>query len=63
MASRQRFNWLAPVLRLVVRALTPHIEEGLENMVRNLYEKAKETENDIDNIFCELLADLLDIEL
>ena len=63
MASRQRFNWLAPVLRLVVKALSPHIEQALENAIKSLYEHAKETENDIDNIFVELLADILDIDL
>lgn len=63
MASRQRFNWLAPVLRIIVRSLSPNIEKALENAIHSLYEHAQQTDNDIDNIFVELLADILDIDL
>lgn len=63
METRQRFKWVVPLLRIAVRALTPTIEKALENAIHSLYEHALKTENDIDNIFVELLADLLDIEL
>jgi len=63
MARRRAGTLIAPVLRIVIRALSPIIKKGLEDSIRNLYNRALETENEIDDIFVELLADLLDIEL
>ena len=59
------FNWLikliANVLKPFINLLTSQIKEELENFVKNLYKKAKSTENVYDDFFVEMLANILSI--
>ena len=50
---------LTPLLSLV----TQPIKDELTSFVKNLYIKAKNTESPIDDLFVEMLAKILSIEL
>ena len=50
------------VLGPMLRAITPIIKDAMEDSLLNLYSKAEETENPIDDIFVGLLLDLLSIK-
>jgi len=51
------------VLRPLLQVITPMIADLLEDSLGKLLEKARETENPIDDIFVEFLFRVLDIEI
>ncbi len=51
------------VLRPLLSVITPMIAELLETSLGKLLEKARETDNPIDDIFVEFLFRVLDIEI
>ena len=51
------------VLRPLLKVITPMIADLLEDSLGKLLEKARETENPIDDIFVEFLFRVLDIEI
>ena len=51
------------VLRPLLEVITPMISDLLEESLGKLLEKARETENPIDDIFVEFLFKVLDIEI
>ena len=51
------------VLRPLLQVITPMIAELLESSLGKLLEKARETDNPIDDIFVEFLFRVLDIEI
>lgn len=53
---------LAILLRAALKAASPVLREYVEGKVREIMAKAAETENPYDDIFAEMLADLLEVE-
>jgi len=51
------------VLRPLLEVITPMIADLLEDSLGKLLEKARETDNPIDDIFVEFLFRVLDIEI
>jgi len=51
------------VLRPLLQVITPMIADLLEDSLGKLLEKARETENPIDDIFVEFLFRVLEIEI
>ena len=51
------------VLRPLLSVITPMIADLLEDSLGKLLEKARETENPIDDIFVEFLFRVLEIEI
>lgn len=51
------------VLSAILRAVSPVLREALQKSIKELYEKAKQTDNPYDDFFVELLARLLGIDL
>ena len=56
-------NLIITVLAPLVNLLTPMLKEELTDFVVKLYEKAKGTDNPIDDLFVKFLAGLLEIDL
>ena len=54
---------LIMVLMGVLRVMSPEIRKLLEDMILRLWEKAKATPNEFDNIVVRLIAGLLEIDL
>lgn len=53
---------LAFIFRPLLKIMTPKIEEALEKFVLDLYRKALETDNPVDDLVVGFLLDILDIE-
>lgn len=51
------------VLSAILRAVSPILREALQKAMKELYEKAKQTDNPYDDMCISLLARLLGIEL
>ena len=51
------------VLGKVLEAVTPAIRESLENFLKELYGKAKQTPNPWDDFLVEMLATILGVKL
>jgi len=51
------------VLRPLLEIISPMISDLLEDSLGKLLDKARETENPIDDIFVEFLFKVLDIEI
>ena len=54
---------LLRVLGMALKALSPLMRRSLENQVNKLYETAKSTAEEHDDLMVEALAELLDIDL
>ena len=54
---------LLGLLPTIMGFLTPEIREELENFIRRLYVKAKETPNAFDDFAVKFIAELLKINL
>ena len=54
---------LIGILPTILAYMTPKIREEIEGFVLRLWDKAKETENELDDFGVELLAAILNIEL
>jgi len=53
----------AKILGSILRAVSPHIREAVRDVITDLYEKAKATDNPMDDFFVQLLATLVGVEL
>lgn len=51
------------VLGKILEAITPALREAIENFLKELYAKAKQTSNPWDDFLVELLAAVLGIKL
>lgn len=51
------------ILSAILRAVSPILREALQKAIKELYEKAKQTDNPYDDMFIALLARLLGIEV
>lgn len=56
-------NLIVSVLGPLVGLITPQLKEAIAAFVRDLANKAKETESPLDDIFVKVLAALLDVDL
>ncbi len=59
MATKIATDFLVRILAAVFAAVTPALRGMLEEFLTALAEKATQTENDLDDIFVQLLRDLL----
>jgi len=51
------------IIGQIVKVVSPELRKMLVEMIINLYEKAKQTENPWDDFLVELLAQILAIDL
>jgi len=51
------------ILKAILISVTPMIKEALQEGMVKLLEKARDTENPIDDLFVELLFKILDIDI
>ena len=51
------------VLSRILDVLTPEIRHAIDDAVQRLYRKALKTDNPTDDMFVEVLAQLLGVEL
>ena len=56
-------EWLLGFLGDLLENISPAIREVLKQLVLNLYQEAKKTDNPWDDLLCVFLAGLLGIEL
>lgn len=67
MAAARNWSWVISLLQIILRpllnALTPLIRELYEDSLLKLLEKARSTDNPIDDLFVEFLFNLLDIPI
>ena len=67
MASAKTWGWILRIIGIVLgpllRSITPIIKDALEDGMIKLLEKARATENPIDDYFVEFLFNILDIEI
>ena len=67
MAKGNTWKWLlsllAVVLKPILSAITPLIKELFEDSLNKLLEKARATENPVDDYFVELLFNIVDLEI
>jgi hypothetical protein len=54
---------VSEIFELIMPKLSTHIRELMQAYIRELYKKAKETENIFDDYAIELLASILNIDL
>jgi hypothetical protein len=54
---------VSEIFELILPRLSNHIRELLTSYIKDLYQKAKSTENIFDDYSVELLASILNIEL
>jgi len=61
------FNWLVKiiisVLSPVISIITPEIKTALETYIKDLYVKAKATENVWDDFLIKFIADILGVKV
>ena len=63
MASKVSWSFLIPILSLIVKAISPTIKDAVTKFVIDLNKKAEATPNTLDDIFVNLLADVLKVDL
>lgn len=67
MASAKTWGWVLRIISIVLgpllKAITPLIRDALDDGMFKLLEKARSTENPIDDLFVEFLFNILDIEI
>ena len=67
MAKGNTWKWLlsllAVILKPILSAITPLIKELFEDSLNKLLEKARATENPVDDYFVELLFNIVDLEI
>ena len=51
-----------PVLPQILSLVTPVLRETLEDVVKDLYAKAKKTDNPLDDILVAVLAGLIGVD-
>jgi len=51
------------ILGSILKAVSPHIREAIEGVLRDLYEKAKATDNPMDDFLVSLIATLVGVKL
>ena len=52
-----------PLLPQILGLVTPALRRALEDVIKDLYKRARETENPIDDILVGILAALLSIDM
>lgn len=66
MAARN-WGWLISILQIILKpllnALTPLIRELFEDSLHKLLDKARSTDNPIDDLFVEFLFKILDMSI
>lgn len=67
MASARNWSWVIRILQIVLApllaAITPLIKDLFEDSMIKLLEKARSTDNPIDDLFVEFLFDILDLPI
>jgi len=67
MATARNWGWVVNLLQIILKpllnALSPLIKELFEDSMVKLLEKARATENPIDDLFVEFLFRILDLEI
>lgn len=67
MAASRNWGWVVSLLQIILRpllnALTPLIKELYEDNLLKLLDKARSTDNPIDDLFVEFLFNLLDMPI
>jgi len=67
MAGARNWNWVITLLQILLRpllnAITPLIRDLYEDNMIKLLDKARSTENPIDDLFVEFLFNILDLEI
>lgn len=63
MAVKIDTGFLVRILQIIIGVVSPTIRDLLTESVQKLYDKAKETKNNVDDVFVKLLADLLQIDV
>lgn len=61
--EKSAYNIIVLILDQLLKLVTPHIKELLKSVLLDVYKRAKETENPIDNILLEALFVILGIEI
>jgi len=57
------FALVRKILSLILPEVSQSIRQLLETYLKDLYKKAQETSNPIDDFFVELLAEIIGIEI
>jgi ABC-type Na+ efflux pump permease subunit len=67
MASARNWGWVIRILQIVLApllaAITPMIRDLFEDSLDKLLEKARSTDNPIDDLFVEFLFNILDMPI
>lgn len=67
MASARNWGWVIGLLQIILKpllnAITPLIKDLFEDSLDKLLEKARETDNPIDDLFVEFLFNILDMPI
>ena len=50
-------------VKMILGRISPMIKDALEELLRNWYAKALETDNPWDNVACEFLAEFVGVDL
>jgi len=67
MASARNWGWVIGLLQIILRpllnAISPLIKDLFDDSLLKLLEKARATDNPIDDLFVEMLFNILDIPI
>lgn len=67
MAQARNWNWVISLLQILLKplleAVTPLIKDLFEDSLLKLLEKARSTENPIDDLFVEFLFNILGLPI
>lgn len=67
MASARNWSWVISILQIILKpllaAVTPLIKDLFESSLMKLLDKARETDNPIDDLFVEMLFNILDMPI
>lgn len=67
MASAKTWGWVLRIIGVILspllKAISPLIKDALEDGMNKLLEKARETENPIDDLFVEFLFRILRLDI
>lgn len=67
MANARNWGWVISLLQIILRpllkAVTPLIKDLFEDSLYKLLDKARSTENPIDDLFVEFLFNILDVPI
>lgn len=58
-----RTRFIVVVIGTFLKAISPLLRTGIDTLIKQLYEKAKTTDVEIDDILVEALADMLEVDL